>query len=63
MLQVRYEVIEEYIPRIGGSEIGLETMYHTCTAQVNLDFDSDLDMMNKLGVGLNFQPVSHFNRP
>jgi hypothetical protein len=34
MLQVRYEVIEEYLPKIGGSEVGFETMYQTCTAQV-----------------------------
>jgi hypothetical protein len=30
--------------------------------QVNLDFDSEQDMINKLRVGLSFQPVSHPNR-
>jgi hypothetical protein len=29
--------------------------------QVNLDFDSEQDMINKLRVGLSFQPVSHPN--
>lgn len=56
--KVRYEVIEEYLPKIGGSEVGFETMYQTCTAQVNLDFDSEQDMINKLRVGLSFQPIA-----
>jgi glutamate--cysteine ligase len=33
-------------------------MFRTCTVQVNLDFDSEQDMVNKMRVGLALQPVS-----
>jgi glutamate--cysteine ligase len=33
-------------------------MFWTCAVQVNLDFDSEQDMVNKMRVGLALQPVS-----
>jgi glutamate--cysteine ligase len=31
--------------------------FRTCTVQVNLDFDSEQDMVNKMRVRLALQPV------
>jgi glutamate--cysteine ligase len=33
-------------------------MFRTCAVQVNLDFDSEQDKVNKMRVGLALQPVS-----
>ncbi|XP_024360231.1 glutamate--cysteine ligase A, chloroplastic isoform X2 [Physcomitrium patens] len=56
--KARYQVIKDYFPKIVITEVGFETMYQTCTAQVNLDFDSEQDMINKLRVGLSLQPLA-----
>ena len=37
---------------------GTQMMYRTCTVQVNLDFASEADMVQKLRVGLALQPVA-----
>jgi glutamate--cysteine ligase len=37
---------------------GLQMMYRTCTVQVNLDFASEADMVQKLRVALALQPVA-----
>src|SRR3989304_4548907 len=37
---------------------GLDMMTRTCTAQVNLDFASEADMVKKLRVGLALQPIA-----
>lgn len=58
MPKARYDVIEGYLLKIGTAKRGLDTMYQTCTVQVNLDFDSEQDMINKLRVGLAFQPIA-----
>jgi glutamate--cysteine ligase len=38
--------------------LGKQMMYRTCTVQVNLDFGSEADMVQKLRVALALQPVA-----
>ena len=52
----RYDIMRRYMPRVGG--YGLDMMFRTCTVQVNLDFESESDMVKKFRVGLALQPVS-----
>src|SRR6201996_3888837 len=52
----RYGIMSRYMPRVGG--YGLDMMFRTCTVQVNLDFESEADMVKKLRVGLALQPVT-----
>lgn len=52
----RYAVMTRYMPKVG--KFGLDMMYRTCTVQVNLDFSSEADMVQKLRVSLALQPVA-----
>ena len=52
----RYKIMTAYMPKVGS--MGLEMMYRTCTAQVNLDFASEADMVQKFRVSLALQPVA-----
>ena len=52
----RYKIMREYMPRMGA--LGLDMMLRTCTVQVNLDFESEADMVRKFRVGLALQPVA-----
>ena len=52
----RYKIMREYMPKVGG--LGLDMMTRTCTVQVNLDFDSEADMVKKFRVALALQPVA-----
>ena len=52
----RYAIMRRYMPTKG--DLGLDMMTRTCTVQVNLDFDSEADMVKKFRVGLAFQPVA-----
>src|ERR1044071_2070407 len=52
----RYKIMRAYMPKVGG--YGLEMMFRTCTVQVNLDFESEADMVKKFRVGLALQPVT-----
>ncbi|CAI7923715.1 unnamed protein product, partial [Closterium sp. NIES-53] len=52
----RYTIMRNYMPKVGS--LGLEMMFRTCTVQVNLDFDSEQDMVDKFRVGLALQPVA-----
>ncbi|HWC62216.1 MAG TPA: glutamate--cysteine ligase [Rhizomicrobium sp.] len=52
----RYDIMRRYMPRVGG--YGLDMMFRTCTVQVNLDFESEADMVKKFRVGLALQPVT-----
>jgi glutamate--cysteine ligase len=56
MPKQRYQVMTDYMPRVGSR--GLDMMYRTCTIQVNLDFGSEADMVQKLRVALALQPVA-----
>ncbi|ATX65156.1 glutamate--cysteine ligase [Roseinatronobacter bogoriensis] len=52
----RYALMTEYMDRVG--TMGKTMMYRTCTVQVNLDFASEADMVQKLRVALALQPVA-----
>ncbi|PHQ84253.1 MAG: glutamate--cysteine ligase [Thalassobium sp.] len=52
----RYKLMTDYMGRVGTH--GTEMMYRTCTVQVNLDFGSEGDMVQKLRVALALQPVA-----
>lgn len=52
----RYAIMRDYMPKVGG--YGHEMMQRTCTIQVNLDFESEADMVKKFRVGLALQPVA-----
>lgn len=52
----RYRLMTEYMGRVGTH--GTQMMYRTSTVQVNLDFASEADMVQKLRVALALQPVA-----
>ncbi|WP_068304427.1 glutamate--cysteine ligase [Pararhodobacter sp. CCB-MM2] len=52
----RYRLMTDYMPTVGTH--GTQMMYRTCTVQVNLDFASEADMVQKLRVALALQPVA-----
>ncbi len=52
----RYKLMTEYMDRVG--TLGKTMMYRTCTVQVNLDFGSEADMVQKMRVALALQPVA-----
>ncbi|HEX4262127.1 MAG TPA: glutamate--cysteine ligase, partial [Acetobacteraceae bacterium] len=56
MPKSRYAIMRDYMPRRGGR--GLDMMLRTCTVQVNLDFASEADMIEKMRVSLLLQPVA-----
>ena len=56
MPKQRYGVMTRYMPQVGTR--GLDMMYRTATIQVNLDFASEADMVQKLRVSLALQPVA-----
>ena len=52
----RYAIMRDYMPKKGN--LGLDMMLRTCTVQVNLDFESESDMVRKFRVGLALQPIA-----
>ncbi|GGE58648.1 glutamate--cysteine ligase [Actibacterium pelagium] len=52
----RYKLMTNYMDQVG--TMGKTMMYRTCTVQVNLDFASEADMVQKLRVALALQPVA-----
>jgi glutamate--cysteine ligase len=52
----RYKIMQAYMPKVGTR--GLDMMFRTCTVQVNLDFCSEADMVQKLRVGYALQPLA-----
>ena len=56
MPKERYRIMTRYMPKRGTR--GLDMMFRTATVQVNLDFGSEADMVEKLRVGLALQPVA-----
>ncbi|MDY6859698.1 MAG: glutamate--cysteine ligase [Pseudomonadota bacterium] len=52
----RYKLMTEYMDKVG--TMGKTMMYRTCTVQVNLDFGSEADMVQKFRVALALQPVA-----
>lgn len=52
----RYAIMLRHMPRVG--TMGLDMMLRTCTIQVNLDYQSEADMVRKFRVGLALQPLA-----
>jgi glutamate--cysteine ligase len=52
----RYALMDGYMRRVGTA--GTTMMRRTCTVQVNLDFASEADMVQKMRVALALQPVA-----
>jgi glutamate--cysteine ligase len=52
----RYKLMTDYMDKVGS--MGKSMMYRTCTVQVNLDFGSEADMVQKMRVALALQPVA-----
>ena len=52
----RYRLMTNYMDKVG--TMGKTMMYRTCTVQVNLDFESESDMVKKMRVAIALQPVS-----
>ncbi|MGB7244774.1 MAG: glutamate--cysteine ligase [Sulfitobacter sp.] len=52
----RYKLMNDYMTKVG--TMGRVMMRRTCTVQVNLDFGSEVDMVQKLRVAFALQPVA-----
>ncbi|TCD04962.1 glutamate--cysteine ligase [Erythrobacteraceae bacterium CFH 75059] len=52
----RYAIMLRHMPKVGS--LGLDMMLRTCTIQVNLDYGSEADMVQKFRVGLALQPLA-----
>ncbi len=52
----RYDIMRAYMPTRGN--LGLDMMLRSCTVQVNLDFGSEADMVQKFRVSLALQPIA-----
>ena len=52
----RYKIMREYMPTRG--TMGLDMMLRTSTVQVNLDFASELDMVQKMRISVALQPLA-----
>ena len=52
----RYGIMLRHMPRVGS--MGLDMMLRTCTIQVNLDYASEADMVQKFRVSLALQPLA-----
>ncbi|MFZ5963493.1 glutamate--cysteine ligase [Thalassococcus sp. BH17M4-6] len=52
----RYKLMDAYMGRVG--TMGRVMMRRTCTVQVNLDFGSEADMVQKMRVAIALQPVA-----
>jgi len=56
MPKARYRIMRDYMAKVG--TLGQDMMSRTCTVQVNLDFGSEADMVQKFRVALALQPVA-----
>jgi len=56
MPKQRYNIMKQYMPKVGSH--GPEMMFRSCTIQVNLDFESEADMVRKARTSLALQPVA-----
>lgn len=52
-LHNRYAIMRDYMPTRG--DLGRDMMFRSCTIQVNLDFDSEADMVEKMRIGMALQ--------
>ncbi|PRW21064.1 glutamate--cysteine chloroplastic isoform A [Chlorella sorokiniana] len=56
MPKARYAIMRDYMPTRG--TLGRDMMFRSCTVQVNLDFESEEDMVQKMRIGMALQPVA-----
>lgn len=56
MPKARYKIMREYMPKRGN--LGIDMMKRTCTVQVNLDYSSEADMVQKFRTSLALQPIA-----
>src|SRR3712207_6512215 len=56
MPKARYRIMTGYMPKVGS--LGLDMMHRTSTVQVNMDYESEADMVRKLQVSLALQPIA-----
>lgn len=56
MPKARYGIMRDYMPTRG--KLGRDMMFRSCTVQVNLDFESERDMVEKMRIGMALQPVA-----
>ncbi|RXH93893.1 hypothetical protein DVH24_015960 [Malus domestica] len=56
MPKKRYQVFLNYMPKVGSR--GIDSLFRTCSVQVNLDFSSETDMIRKLRASLALQPIA-----
>jgi len=56
MPKARYRIMREYMKKVGS--LGHDMMTRTCTVQVNLDFASEADMVQKFRTSLALQPIA-----
>ncbi|OEL24203.1 Glutamate--cysteine ligase A, chloroplastic [Dichanthelium oligosanthes] len=56
MPKAKFEIARNYMPKVGS--FGLDMMFRTCSVQVNLDYDSEQDMIMKLRAAIAFQPIA-----
>lgn len=52
----RYKIMRAHMPRVGS--MGLDMMLRTCTVQVNLDYATEADMVQKFRVAMALQPIA-----
>ncbi len=52
----RYKLMDSYMGKVG--TMGRVMMRRTCTVQVNLDFGSEADMVQKMRIAVALQPVA-----
>lgn len=52
----RYTIMRNHMPKVGS--MGLDMMLRTCTIQVNLDYESEADMVMKFRTSLALQPLA-----
>ena len=52
----RYKLMDAYMGKVG--TMGRAMMRRTCTVQVNLDFSSEADMVQKMRVAIAMQPIA-----
>lgn len=52
----RYKLMDAYMGKVG--TMGRTMMRRTCTVQVNLDFSSEADMVQKMRVAIAMQPIA-----
>ncbi len=52
----RYKIMREYMPKRGN--LGLDMMLRSCTVQVNIDFETEADMVEKFRTSIALQPLA-----